>query len=146
MVAASSIKGELGFEADGVRFVVVYDSNAMCALEAEVDTDAMGIIALVQKPRSFRNGRLLLWGGLQQHHPDLTLADAGRLMTAVGGLGKAYDMVSEALILAFPPPPDLVDGAKADGEEAGEGDRPLKARTGTKTSRARAGRGTGTTS
>lgn len=62
------------------EYRVEYDINAGCDME-DKGGRAFGMIAndaLVRQ--DLRAHRLLLWGGLRKHYPDLTLEEAGELL------------------------------------------------------------------
>lgn len=67
------------------------------------------VVARLGQP-SLRDLRALLWGGLQRHHPALTLHAAGDLLHAAlrGGESSAAalgEQIAAAIAEAFPPPP-----------------------------------------
>jgi hypothetical protein len=110
------IKGEVSFQAEGKMWTLIYSVNALCAMEAELKTGALAVAESLGDTKTMRidTMRTMFWAGLRDHHPETTLEDAGRIMTAIGfhvAIGKA----SEAFSAAFP----------NDG-----GARPLEVRTG----------------
>ena len=63
-------------EIGGKEYRIEYDINAGCDME---DRGGKMITQLLDD--NLRSTRLALWGGLRKHHPDLTLLDAGDLVT-----------------------------------------------------------------
>jgi len=66
-------------EINGQNYKVEYDINAGCDME-----DRSGKIITRLIDDSLTAVRLMLWGGLRLHHEDITLTDAGRLVSAHG--------------------------------------------------------------
>lgn len=81
------IKGEVGFEAGGEGYTLVLDFNALCEIEGAL------------RPGDDRNGpastRATFWGALQRHHPKLTLADAGGLISTLT-LPRVRELIAQA--------------------------------------------------
>lgn len=96
-------KGEVGFDADGKRWTLVYSVNALCALEDKLGAGAMMVAEQMANSSNLRIAtvRTLFWCGLRDHHPELTEADAGDIMTDIG-ITDAVDLVGKAFAAAFP--------------------------------------------
>jgi len=96
-------RGSVTFEADGKTYTLHYSTNALCELESLAGESVMRIAAQMADSDGVRLGmvRNLIWAGLRDHHPEVTVEDAGRIMDALG-LDKAGSLVAEAFILAFP--------------------------------------------
>jgi len=110
---ATTHNQKVQFEAAGRMYTLVYSINALCALEAKVgqsisriffDLGNIGISTM----------RTVFWAGLQQHHPEISENEAGRLMEHLG-IHPATMLVMQAIVGAFP---------SADPTAAG--DRPLE--------------------
>jgi hypothetical protein len=104
MAMANPQRGQVGFEVDGVPYLIVMGANALCALEEAFDLDSIVDIepileGLKTRPKMV-TVRTLFHAGLAEHHDDLTEADAGRLMTAIG-LNVAAEKIGQAFQLAF---------------------------------------------
>ena len=73
-----------------------YSVNSLCALE---DRAGMSIDRLMN--RQFSATRLLLWAGLAQDQPELTVRDVGELigehLRRGGGLEEIVDLCAEGL-------------------------------------------------
>lgn len=64
-------------EIGGKSVALKYTVNAMCAVE-----DACGGALDEIMDRQFTAARLLLWGGMLEHCPEMTVAQAGELIGA----------------------------------------------------------------
>lgn len=118
---ADSVTGKIPFVAAGVAFTLQFSVNAIVALEDVLDK------SIIQIPRlllSHRMGplRAAFWAGLQEHHPGITLKDAGELIPKIEGDKKALQLVGEAIEAAFP--------TKGEGGDAGGDARPPLAEAG----------------
>jgi hypothetical protein len=85
-------RGLVTLEAGGQIYTLQLTVNAICALEEkfstpEHDVTVMDLLARVQKAKVTMM-RAFIWAALREHHPELTEEDAGRLITAAGGLGQ----------------------------------------------------------
>jgi hypothetical protein len=96
---ANKIRGETGFEADGKAYTLVFNFNAMCALEGQVGADFATIVTSMRPTHL----RALMWAGLQKYHRGVTIDQAGDLVDALG-IVEAMRIVGEAVTAAFPAP------------------------------------------
>ncbi len=94
-------KGEVGFEADGKPYTLVFSINALCELEDRMGEAVSGIDSLASSRKRFRTIRTVFLCGLLDHHPELTEREAGRIIDAIG-IERADALVGEAFALAFP--------------------------------------------
>ncbi|WP_441280505.1 hypothetical protein [Tardiphaga sp. 862_B3_N1_1] len=119
-------KGEISFEASGFQYKLVYSNNAFCALEDHLGRgildiyeeigswspkrDAKGkVLPETEKDAADRAKRIRLsfcrsvfWAGLLDRNPDMTLSQAGDLMTAVGGLMPVMRLIMSGIVAAQP--------------------------------------------
>jgi len=83
-------------EIGGRAVALYYTVNALCAVEER----AGGSLDHLME-RQFTATRLLLWGGMLEKQPDITLAEAGRLISqhisGGGTLEEIVNMCAEAL-------------------------------------------------
>lgn len=89
----------------GETFKLDFSVNALCLLEAE-QPDRMEIQQLLDpkgEGPKMATVRAALWAALQDHHPDVSVEDAGRLIDHLG-LEQTGLKVGQALILALPEP------------------------------------------
>jgi hypothetical protein len=98
---ANKLKGEVGFEADGQSYTLVFSVNALCELEDKLGASVSDIGGLLTRGKRFSTIRTVFWAGLVDHHPDLALKDAGRIITAIG-IEQADALIGEAFGLTFP--------------------------------------------
>lgn len=80
---ANGQRGEVVIEADGQRYTLAVDINSLCELETETGQVYQSVAAKAEAG-SFVALRSLIWATTRRHHPALTMADVGRLITAVG--------------------------------------------------------------
>lgn len=106
------------------KFKLVYDANAFCEIEDNIKLTLGELHDAMSDPKkmSMKSVRGIFHGGLIRHHPDLTLADAGDIMSDAG-MAEVMDAMKRAFGGAM----------KAAGEAQGQ-----KAKT------PRGNRGTGT--
>ncbi len=90
--------GETAFEAEGKQWRIIYSINAFCALEDALAMDSTAIYRRVNKPGNLpiKFLRTLFWGGLYDHHPEMTHENAGRLMQALG-ISRTGEIVGKAM-------------------------------------------------
>lgn len=100
---ANPLRGSVALQAGDRAYALSFSVNAICELEAELDKPVAEIIASLQNPDQLRMGtvRALVWAALRDHHDEVSITDAGRLITDVG-FKPAIAKVGEAIRLAFP--------------------------------------------
>jgi len=97
-------RGEVEFEADGKTYTLRYSIDAICEMEAAT---GRGFFAVTQElsdanAMQLSTVRAVLWAGLREHHPDVTLKEAGDLIVKAGGIMVVIGLLSQAITLAFP--------------------------------------------
>jgi hypothetical protein len=101
---ANEARGEREFEAYGKRYILKFSAKALAELESAL---GLPILAMADKFTAGRAGirelRALLWAGLVEGQPGLTLADAGRLIDEVG-IREVIGETLAAFEAAFPLP------------------------------------------
>ena len=119
---SNKVKGKLDFEVDGTSYALHFTANGMCELEDAAGCNAMAFLSRMEVQAagdlSFGDVRLLFWAGLQEHHPDMTVRDAGALMTELGGIAKAMELTGQAVADSMPKPDD---GGKGNGGKKRKG-------------------------
>lgn len=107
---SQSAHGVVHFKADGKAWKLCMSVNALCRLEQvahdwaeDVGVELGRLLQPGEIPPLTQTYRAAFWAGLQDHHPDLTDEDAGRLMHHVG-LVKVGGLIGEAVVLAHSPP------------------------------------------
>ncbi len=101
---ANPHRGEVALEtADGTFHVLRYTVNSLCALEERLEMPIARIAALFEGADgiSMRHLRAVLWAGLIDRQPDLTEAEAGRIMDDAG-MAAVTRAIERAFTAAFP--------------------------------------------
>lgn len=116
---ANPQRGEVALTVGDQAYTLVLDLSAICELEGVFSTPKQivtfpEIVAAVLR-LSYRHIRGFVWAALRKHHPDVTLAQAGTLIEAAGGVDAFFETI---LALHQSTQPDAEDAA----------DRPRKAR------------------
>ena len=99
---SNQFRGEASFEVEGKAFRVRFSWNAAAEYEEAAGkhlSDALFDIA--REKLSARSLRAMLWAGLQEHHADVTVKDAGRLIDKMGRK-EAQRVMGVALRYFFP--------------------------------------------
>ena len=99
---ANPFRGESTFEVDGRAHRVRFSWNSAAIYEEAAGkplSDAL--LDIAREKLSARSLRAMIWAGLQEHHPDVTLSDAGRLIDAMGRV-EAQRVMAVALRYYFP--------------------------------------------
>lgn len=88
---ANAFKGEVGLTYDGQCYTVVLDFNALCDFEGETGKNALTALDGIETGEvSASDLRALMWAGLRQRHPDMTLQLAGSILSSdVGAIQRA---------------------------------------------------------
>ncbi len=100
---ANAKKGEYAIEANGKSVTFKYTTNALCELESKMGLSIpeIGQKILGGENISFAAIRTLFWAGLIANNRDITEAEAGELIDAIG-FQEATNGISQAFALAFP--------------------------------------------
>lgn len=108
---ANGFKGEVALTHDGQPYTMVLDFNALCDFEGETGKNALTALEGMESGDvSASDLRALMWAGLRQRHPEMTLQLAGSI------LSENTDAIQRASAAARPDVPP------------GNGKRPPKAR------------------
>lgn len=104
---ANKTKGEVTVSHEGKDYTLVFDFNAFA--EFEEATGVENALTILEDPSALgaRLSRALFWSGLKTHQPNITVEEAGRVMTS--SMGK----LGEALAAAFPEGGDEGNGKPA---------------------------------
>lgn len=120
---ANKFKGEVQVVVDGVTYTLRMDMNAMCAFEELTGKKAIPTLEAMEVEGgmgSVSDMRAFMWAMLQEDHPEVTLKDAGRIMS------ENVDALGEAIAAAAPEAePTDAAGKKPVGNSKA---RPKKAR------------------
>lgn len=82
-------------------------ANAFCELEGETGETTQEFVSRLEEASTsgklgFRDVRVLFWASLTEHHPELSLRDAGRLMSKIGDMEEQMTFVQEVFEAAMP--------------------------------------------
>lgn len=97
-------KGEVSLPSGEETYTLSFSVNAFCYLE-EADGRTFGeIIQELMDPKklSMRQLRQFVHAGLLDYHPDLTVADAGRIIMKAGGVSSVMEAVGRGLEASLP--------------------------------------------
>jgi hypothetical protein len=82
---ANKFRGEVKLTAGEKEFTLVYDCNAVCALEQALNLSMTEFAQRTAAGRlGFTGARALLWAGMLQKHASTTLAKCGDIVDEVG--------------------------------------------------------------
>jgi len=98
----NAFRGEASFEVEGRAYRVRHSWNSAAEYEEAAGkplSDAL--LDIAREKLSARSLRAMLWAGLQEHHPEVTLKDAGRLIDRMGR-SEAQRVMAVALRYYFP--------------------------------------------
>lgn len=100
---------------DGKTVRLQFTANAMCEVEDKTGKGFLEFLAefeaaSVAGTMRAHDMRLLVWGGMIEHQPEATLQEAGRLITAMGGLAGAADYLGKAIMAALPAADTTAEG------------------------------------
>jgi hypothetical protein len=99
---ANPIAGEIAFEAQGEAYVLCYDFNALCALEALFgDQSIVEIAAKIGDGMKLTDLRTIFAAGLRHEQGPVAEMAAGVIIGAIGPTLAATKM-AEAMSAAFP--------------------------------------------
>lgn len=96
-------RGEVVAEIGGAEYTFRFTINSLCEAEVALQVPWSKIEAELQGSPSVNTCRALFWAGLRDHHPDLTITDAGELLGQLG-MQASGAVIAEALSKAFPEP------------------------------------------
>lgn len=99
---ANKLKGEVSFEVGEKSYTMRFSANALCELEDATDMGINAVASQISDPANLRlkTVRAVFWAGLRDHHPEMTLHQAGEIVTEIT-LPKALELVGSAFELAF---------------------------------------------
>ena len=95
-------RGEASFEVEGKAYRVRFSWNAAAEYEEAAGKPLSDALFDIARERlSARSLRAMLWAGLQEHHQEVTLKEAGRLIDKMGRK-EAQRVMGVALRYFFP--------------------------------------------
>ena len=95
-------KGEVPLQCGDIVYTLRFSANALCELEDALGMGINKIVASMADPDTMRMKTMMtvVWAGLRERHPDITLAQAGEIITDIG-LTRTMETVNEAFVLIF---------------------------------------------
>jgi len=99
--------GEVPLDIDGTTYKISLSLNAMCELEEEFGRPLLAVISDLEAAQAdptkleVKTLRALVWGALQDHHPEISIKEAG-ILAGRAGLPVIMGKLMEAIQLAFP--------------------------------------------
>lgn len=102
---ANPQRGELALQVGEKSYTLRFSANALCALEDALDVSVVEFGDMLTDPKRVRlkTVRAVMWAGLQDHHPAITLKEAGDIIQELT-MAKAMAAIGSAFELAFPTP------------------------------------------
>jgi len=109
-------RGEVAFEAAGKVWSVRFGINEICDLEEETGRSVVELGAEMSNPATMRVTmlRAMVWAGLRGAHPEVSIKQAGELITEAG-TETVIGLVGRAFQAAFP---GAEEGAAGAGDDA----------------------------
>jgi hypothetical protein len=93
---ANKFFGEVEIESGGNKYKLRMDFNAMCEFEDVTGVNAMDAFADFEKGKiSVKNMRAMMYAFLKRHQPDITLDQAGEILSE--NMGALEAVVSAAM-------------------------------------------------
>ncbi len=98
-------RGEVSLSAGDKTHVIRFTMNSICALEEHLGKPVTEIANVLQNPAGFQMGmaRAILWAGLLDKNPQITIEDAGEIASDAG-IAECMTAIGKAFSLAFPAP------------------------------------------
>lgn len=120
-------KGDVAIKAGGAEYTFRFSIDALCQLEEHTGKTFMEIANVLQSGNvSMSLTRSLVWAGLREHHPKVSVKEAGDLIIQAGGIAGIMPTIAEALAAGFPEakdggenPPKGQDGTGPTSSSAG---------------------------
>ena len=95
------MKGEVTLQDGEVTYKLVYDVNALCAMEDKLDRSVIEVMTNMNGSPRLGVVRARRWAGLRRHHEDVTLEAAGDMVMSVG-MVDVLNVVMVGFKSAFP--------------------------------------------
>lgn len=97
-------KGEVELKAEDASYTLQFSIDAICMMEESLGKGFPAIVDDLSdvSRMSITTIRHVLHAGLREHHPEITLKQAGELIVSAGGAVEVLGKVSEAIGKAFP--------------------------------------------
>lgn len=112
---ANSQQGKAPIDIDGTTYTLSLSIDAMCEIEDEASKRSadpangvtfQDVVERVNRG-DIRSIRLLFWGALRDHHRELTVKQAGELLSKVGGIAAVTKQMGVVMGETEPDPADI---------------------------------------
>jgi hypothetical protein len=101
-MAGNPLAGEVGFEAGGEAYSLVFDFNTICTLEALYEGETFAQIAgRIGEGMRATDLRTIFAAGLRHEHGAVTELKAGEIISELG-MGEAGLLIARAMAASFP--------------------------------------------
>lgn len=119
---ANPHKGEVLLIAGEEQYTLRFSIDAICGLEAAAGKGLPALLGELSNPEtmSVKLLRQVLHAALAEHHPKLTLKEAGDLVVLAGGFMKVFECVADSIAAAFP---EVREAAKENAARPPKGPR-----------------------
>jgi len=99
---ANVAKDEVSLVAGGKSYTLCFSLNAIIEIQEAAGEDINAVLVrVISAEPDYPTMRLLLWGLLVDHHPEITVKEAGRIVPD-GGLATLGAKLGEAVRRAIP--------------------------------------------
>jgi len=98
---ANPHRGEVSLKAGDTTYTLSLSANAICELEDHTGRDIGDIASSLNGNVAMKLVRALVWAALQDHHPDMDIKGAGRVITEAG-MPACMEAIGVAFQRAFP--------------------------------------------
>lgn len=100
---ANPHKGEVALKSNGKVYTLLFDINTICEIEQALDASISELGDVLSEGAKLSTIRVMIWAGLQHHHPGLSLQDAGHVI-AGSDMKEMSQALGQGLASAFPKP------------------------------------------
>lgn len=99
----NKLRGEVALQAGEKTYTLHLSVNALCALENEVGRGANEIFVDLDKGNKVKVGtiRAIVWAALTDNHPEITLKEAGAIITEIG-MADLVAKLAAAIVASYP--------------------------------------------
>ena len=100
---ANAQRGEVALDVDGKTYVFRFSVNAICELEEALGSSVNTIAGQLSDMSAvkMKTVRALVWAALRDNHSEMTITDAGELISDAG-VAAVMESVGLAFARAFP--------------------------------------------
>ncbi len=94
-------KGEIDFQVGNRSYKIIFTTNAICQMETELGMSMMKIGSkMATGDVALNDLRVMLWAGLSEFHPEITIKNAGEIIDYLG-FQESGNLISQASQAAF---------------------------------------------